>query len=149
MKPRSAVAAFIVQALANADRSALYSFAQSYKQKSHKPLTQAQKERVGVIYDHYLDAIKHTLAITPFEGDTAEVDGVDLTATTTADTSTGDQDQGSSSAAGDVEGLGFIGDALNHDQAAGAFILSHVLSGGRTPPGLTITFNISDVTINA
>jgi hypothetical protein len=152
MKPRSAAAAFILSALASTDRSALYAHAQDFKQKSHKPLTAKQQARIDAVFDHYLDAIKHTLATTPFEGDTAEVDGVDTTATVTSEPNNSAANSYGDTAA-QTEAPGSTAD-IEHDlQVSGPIVLAGLLGGlDRRPrdlPGLTINVTIGDVHIGA
>lgn len=62
MKPRSAVANFILTTLTATSADALNNFAQTYKQKSHKALTTDQKARVKEIFDNYVAGIAGFLA---------------------------------------------------------------------------------------
>jgi hypothetical protein len=146
MKPRSAVAAFILSALASPDRSALYAHVQrGYKQKSTKPLTANQKARVDAIYDFYVDQIRTTLATTPFEGDTAEVAGFEPP--TAVDSVVGVNSAANEQTVGDP-----TDDIVNDIQLSGPIVLASLLGGlgsrpSRDLPGLTINVSIGDVRI--
>lgn len=126
MKPRSAVATYIVNHLTSAlaAESALATHCQSFKQKSRKPLTAKQKARVAEIGAFYLDQIKHLLATVEFEGDTADVPGVDVTAGDTA-SATGD----TASATGEAE-IGPDNDPLNWNADDVGATLADALADG-------------------
>lgn len=75
MKPRTAVASFILAAVTSAlaNQTALADHGQRHKRKSHKRVTAKQMARLNAIAAFYTDEITKTLRNVAFEGDTAEV----------------------------------------------------------------------------
>lgn len=121
MKYRTPIAAAILAALEDARDDALDGVADT--KKNGRVLNSKQEARANDLFDQYVTLIRNTLASTPVDGDTAEVDGVPAT-----------NDVGSG--AGD------------QDHAAAGVALAGALFGGFNPPGLHIEIH-GDVTINS
>ena len=75
MKYRTAVAAAIISALEAAQDDCTHHDEVEGTKSNGRQLNSKQKARADAVFSFYLNAIKNTLATTPFEGDTAEVDG--------------------------------------------------------------------------
>lgn len=123
MKPRTAVASYILAAVttALANRTALARHAQGHKVKSHKALTSKQQARIDAIAAFYVDEITKTLRNTPFEGDTADVGDTSHDAPATAEADEPADDTSASNGAAQPT-------STDQTEATSEF-LGHVFSG--------------------
>lgn len=140
MKPRSAVATYILAALDNASAASVHKHAERFKQK-RPPLKSKEKARVEAILAFYRGKIADLLATTPFEGDFAEVPGIEprppvSASATDASASGAERTTADQPSTTQTEAARRIGDAVG------------VIFDGLGVPGpVTINVTVGDITI--